>query len=104
MIDLSQLAKDAAAYTTGGGIVVSFKSNYLPEIPLFAGKSASDATKAGKGIGALLGFRGGIVIRTADGRTLHEIGNPEPLQHWRLAVGAVVLGFAAILIARGFRK
>jgi hypothetical protein len=104
-LDLSSLAKDAAAYATGGGIVIEARTNYTPAVVLYDGKKGeSSTTKAGLGISSLIGFRGGIVIRTADGTILQKFGDPQPLSHVRLAVVAVALGFVGVLVARGFRK
>jgi hypothetical protein len=102
--DLSQLAKDAATYATGGGIVVSIRTNYTPELVIYDGKGGSDATKVKGLLSSLVGFRGGIVIRTRDGSTLQRFGDPAPLEHWRLAAVAVTIGLAAILITRGLRR
>lgn len=84
---------------------VTVESNLLPPLPVYSGSAGSTGQGGGglAGIVKLLGLRGGVVVRNAQGNVLAKFGDPTPLDPVRaglIALGLVGLGY---LLVRALR-
>lgn len=91
-----------------GGLRVSVKTNYTPEIPV-AGvaleRGGSSSSSAGRSLlGELLGVKAAVIVRNAQGAVVTTIGEPPATSAWRAALALGLLAGVCFLLVRGALK
>lgn len=98
LLDVLKAAGNVAYNAQTGGLRVGVKTNLGPEFTVWDGKSKSG------GIAQMLGIKGAIIVRDANGKVLLVQGEP-PETNVLLAglylAGAAYLGY---LLWRGIRR
>lgn len=90
-----------SGYLEGGGLRVYVKTNYGPEIPIYAGGKSDGG---GSVVGDLVGVRAQVIVRDAKGKTIKTIGDPAPTDPIRVTVLLAILGLVGFVVVRGVIK
>lgn len=84
------------------GVRVTLETNVLPALTVYSGGGGQQHGGA-VGLGKLLGIRGGIVVRNAQGGVLARFGEPaapDPLRVALLLAGVGLAGYVAWRVLR----
>ena len=94
-----------------GGISVSVKTNYGPEIPIYSGAMSGGASTGAGGtpsspslLSTLLGLKAAVIVRDATGRTLTTFGTPPATDPVRVGVALGIVALVALIMFRGVLK
>ena len=86
----------AGDYVRGGGVRVSVKTNFGPELPVYDSGGA-----AGGGIAGVLGFKAGVIVRSKDGAVLATYGDPPPTEPLKVVALLALLALLGFVLIRG---
>lgn len=89
-----------SGYVESGGLRVSVKTNYGPEIPVYSGKSSGGSSP----VAALIGFKAQVIVRDAKGKVVQTMGDPVPTDWVRVLTASLLLSAIAIVVVRGVIK
>lgn len=99
----------ARSYVAGGGVRVSVKTNFGPELPVYAGQldrggGASGGQGGGFSISRLVGLKAAVIVRDGRGATIATYGDYPATEPLRAVLALLALGALGFVLVRGVLK
>lgn len=90
--------------TARAGVRVTLESSVLPPVTVYGGEKTEPGPGVVSSVAGLLGIRGGLVVRNAQGAILARVGDPAPFSAARLVVLLAVLGVLGYGLTLALRR
>lgn len=95
----------ARSYVAGGGVRVAVKTNFGPELPVYAGElsRSGGASSGGQGgaLSRLVGLKAAVIVRDGRGATLATYGDYPATEPLRAVLALLALGALGFILVRG---
>lgn len=97
----------ARSYVAGGGVRVSVKTNFGPELSVYAGelsRGASGGQGGGFSLSRLVGLKAAVIVRDGRGATIATYGDYPATEPLRAVLALLALGALGFVLVRGVLK